>query len=1102
MRLRRAVRGSLLAVLLSNPLAAAEPAQVVLRSGIVTAPDEAARGELEHGGPAVLRFAAPVGAQTRAAVAGRGMRLIAPLDAHSFLAMLPPGAARQAAGIPGLLWAAPYEPALRIAPEIAIVQATDTRERIPVTLHVWPDVDLEAVASRLRMHGLQVHGTTPGGPERSGRLVVVPTPAQIVALRDTMAAWPETFWIGRRPVYRLLNDGSASLLQSGMEGAATTPVFDRGLRGEGQIVGILDTGIDADMCFFRDPERGLPPTVVGFGTGAPDPLQRKIVVVDFLAPGENPGDVTDWDTQDHGTHVAGSVAGDNLVTPGRRDAIDGMAPAAKLVIQDGGYGVDNCADLPAIGCPAADLVPFFDQAYRQGARIHSNSWGDRENFTPYNIYSDGSEDADAFMWSHPDFLLVFAAGNNGGNPGTVASPATAKNVLAVGATQHDRSAGRPASFSSNGPTHDGRIKPDVTAPGENVFSANNDLNVTTQNCGNQGLSGTSMACPTAAGMAALVRQYYEDGFHPSGRANASDARTPSAALVKATLIASATAMEEVATPPPSNEQGWGRLHLDEALYFAGDRRRTFAAEPPGGFDEPADPPQVHTLTVLDATEPLEVVLAWTDFPSSPAAAVNLVNDLDLEVQAPSGALYRGNVLSGGVSQPGGIADRRNNVEMVRILAPETGQWTVTVRPFAIPQPEQRYALVATGRLPAAGVALERTGLDLDDAVGGDADGVLEPGEWVDLRVTVLDSGDTAAADVRVRVESLTPVVEVAQAESIVGDLEPGQQAATTAPHPRIHLKLALPCTQPISLRFTYVAGGQESTEVLTLGTGTEQVFLRDHLETNLGLWAHVAAESTAATGNWVRGDPDGTTYQPERDATEDPGLRALFTALNPTYESGDDVDGGVVVARSGSYDLTGHPQARLRISRWFAFRDVGVDAGDFFELHVRAGAASPDVLLERLGNTASTARWVDASYRIADFVTPGPGIQLRVAASDGPAAANLLEAAIDEVVFYDPICTSHDPPPAPVTSLRADRAGADVVLRWTRPAVDPAHGETSRYRIYRSTSVSSGFGVRAELADAGPTVTWTDPGAASPSPPFYAWLVISGNAAGDSEPAP
>jgi len=62
----------------------------------------------------------------------------------------------------------------------------------------------------------------------------------------------------------------------------------------------------------------------------------------------------------------------------------------------------------------------------QGASIHSNSWGDREELPPHSMYSDGSEDADAFAWAHPEFLLIFAAGNEGSDPSTILSPATAK----------------------------------------------------------------------------------------------------------------------------------------------------------------------------------------------------------------------------------------------------------------------------------------------------------------------------------------------------------------------------------------------------------------------------------------------------------------------------------------------------------------------------------------------------------------------------------------------------------------------------------------------------------------------------------------------------
>src|SRR5206468_5426806 len=105
---------------------------------------------------------------------------------------------------------------------------------------------------------------------------------------------------------------------------------------------------------------------------------------DFWYAADNPAVPADYDDFGHGTHCAGSIAGDNDATPIAHDTADGMAPAAKLVIQDGGFMTDNCADLPALGCPVVSLLPFFDQAYAQGARFHSNSWGDRENFNPQN----------------------------------------------------------------------------------------------------------------------------------------------------------------------------------------------------------------------------------------------------------------------------------------------------------------------------------------------------------------------------------------------------------------------------------------------------------------------------------------------------------------------------------------------------------------------------------------------------------------------------------------------------------------------------------------------------------------------------------------------
>src|SRR5439155_8167524 len=118
----------------------------------------------------------------------------------------------------------------------------------------------------------------------------------------------------------------------------------------------------------------------------------------------------------------------------------------------------------------------------------------------------------------------FSNGNSGSSLQTVGAPATAKDCLAVGATSNGSLGSNTiASFSSRGPTSDGRRKPDIVAPGVSIVSASGDASHTTNNCATKTLSGTSMATPTAAGGATLLRQYFTDGFYPSGAKTASDA---------------------------------------------------------------------------------------------------------------------------------------------------------------------------------------------------------------------------------------------------------------------------------------------------------------------------------------------------------------------------------------------------------------------------------------------------------------------------------------------------------------------------------------------------------------------------------------------------
>jgi len=647
-------------------------------------------------GRMLVKFPGPVTADQLAALTATAqIYTYVPHDAF----LVRPRAGFAAARPAGASWTGAYLPAYKIPS--AVVALVQQAQRAPaetrtVMVTAFPDADLAGVtAMAAGLPGVTVVGSE-RGPRFSRVRLRVPDPA-LAGATTALAALADVFWIDVEGRRELLNDTTVWVAQSGLDAGQTTPVFDHGIHGEGQVVGYIDTGIDADSCYFRDATRGLPPINACDGGTTVDLEQRKVIAADFLTPGECAGGIAanEWDTQNHGSHVAGTIAGDNLANPIVHDPGDGMAPGAKLVVQDAGFLTDDCGDLPGIGCPVVDLKPLFQQAYTQGARIHTNSWGDNENAFVQNNYSAACQDVDEFMFSHPDFLILFAAGNSGPRAASVGSPSTNKNGLSVGATQRGTLAASMARFSSCGPAADGRFKPDLTMPGQNIVSARNDRNIASNNCSTIAMSGTSMASPGAAGMAALVRQYYTDGFYPTGAPVVGHGFAPSAALVKATLINSAQSMTgSGAGPVPDACQGWGRVLLDDALYFTGQTRRLVATDDPGFPQGGAGQQRTFTIRV-DAGQSLRATLAWTDFPSTPAASVNLENDLDLEVTGPSGT-FLGNVFAGGQSSGGGSPDRLNNIEQVLLAAPAPGLYTVTVRAFNVPSSAQPFALVISG----------------------------------------------------------------------------------------------------------------------------------------------------------------------------------------------------------------------------------------------------------------------------------------------------------------------------------------------------------------------------------------------------------------------
>jgi len=803
MRTPRSISMTLILAVSVTAALADSSRSVSLRSGAIEPGRDAGSVASRDGddGPSryIVRFRNAPGGFERGQLQAVTAKIETPLPGQAFLVSLPAERSTALARIPGVDWATPFLPQDKLSPEIAEIAAGgETDATVIVMLQLFGDADPQAVAEELVAAGLQVAGA--GRGPRFGRLVLRMTGAEVEAHRQELAERNDVFWVGRRYRRTLQNNDVVWIDQSGLDGGMTTPVHDQGVHGEGQIGAVLDTGVDADSCFYRDGALGLPPANDGSGTVV-DMNQRKIIAVDFLDPGEDPSDPTHWDTHGHGSHVAGTMVGDDLANEIVHDTGDGLAPGAKVVIQDAGFAPDDCGDLPGIGCPVTDLIPVFQQAYDQGARVHNNSWNDNENAAVQNAYTDASEDVDEFTWNNPDFLVLFGAGNSVlGGYGTVGSPGTCKNGMSIGSTYNGLTANRLSDYSSWGPTDDGRLKPDVLSPGQNVISCASDFDVTTNNCTTYSSYGTSHASPGAAGAALLIRQYFVDGFYPTGTANAPDGFYPTAALVKAMLINSATPIDidAPANPieAPGIEQGWGRVMLDNAMHFAGEARDLYVDEH-GGFTSPTDPPVTYRLDVLDSSEPLKVTLAWTDHPSTPAASTHLVNDLDLRVDGAGGG-WQGNAFLHGQSHHLGDPDRVDNVEGVMVENPAPGTYSIQVSPYAIPSGPQPFVLVVTGRVEVSSgpLPVHHAHVVDDSGPGGNGDGILDPGETAILPITLRNAGDADATSVVAELFSQHPdLLKVYDGTASYADILEGDQATSAAPHFEVTLEPSASCGQ-------------------------------------------------------------------------------------------------------------------------------------------------------------------------------------------------------------------------------------------------------------------------------------------------------------------
>ena len=157
------------------------------------------------------------------------------------------------------------------------------------------------------------------------------------------------------------------------------------------------------------------------------------------------------------------------------------------------------------------------------------------------IVDTNAIDVDRYMYENPYSLLFFAVGNNGPSNNSIQNPATSKNCISIGSSNTNIPS-VAASFSSRGPTADGRYGVDILTPGIAVSSAYGDA-TSTSTCKVVSMSGTSMSTPSAAAAGALIRQYFMNPTYWTNICNKNDNMCkvfiPLSSTIKAVLINSA-----------------------------------------------------------------------------------------------------------------------------------------------------------------------------------------------------------------------------------------------------------------------------------------------------------------------------------------------------------------------------------------------------------------------------------------------------------------------------------------------------------------------------------------------------------------------------------
>jgi hypothetical protein len=580
--------------------------------------------------------------------------------------------------------------------------------RIELRVRLHDDAGVEPVVARLHNAGIEVvrkMAIFPG-------VVVRADETQI----PMIAGWDDVIWISEGlPARAAENDLARSRTRVN---EIQAPPYS--LAGTGLHVGMHDAGtMDVDHADFGGRATRIDPSGVS----------------------------------EHATHVAGTLAGSGLRSEAEGGTAlqwRGMATEAMI------YSWDFAGDV---------IAETADGVQNYGLIADNNSWGvtvDGSSCELYGNYDLLAPEYDALVdgAAGRPISIVFSAGNErddgdcpliDGGYGCLNPPKAAKNIIVVGATQSDTDS--MTSFSSWGPCDDGRLKPDLTAPG--CREGPPQATISTFPGDTYGdVCGTSAAAPVVTGILTLLYQLYQQQ---------TGGLVPSPSLLRGILAATA---QDLGNPGPDYAFGHGRVDAKRAAdLILDDTPLEFTIRDSTAQDIP--------FFVAPETPSLHFILAWDDPDASPLAAPALVNNLDLLLLDPGGGEHYPWVLD--PAQPsldaGTGIDSLNNIENVQVTDPLPGLWTARISATNAPEGPQIVSLIGLDLNPpdppALLVAADPTETTMDviwqvastpDRIGSLVVRSTSPITWSPVEGTVYESGESVQPRVKVifaGVEALT-----------------------------------------------------------------------------------------------------------------------------------------------------------------------------------------------------------------------------------------------------------------------------------------------------------------------------------------------------------